>query len=85
MTNDAMPRPCAVPGCPNTAGYGLGICDRHLQDPATPKDRSVALAYLRERLARYDRLWTDPDRADGLVLHGSYDIAALRLVLERAE
>ena len=41
-----------------------------------------ALAYLRYRLAPYDRFWPDPDRADGLMLHGSYDIGALRLVLE---
>jgi hypothetical protein len=80
MSDDAI-RHCEVPGCPNPAGYGLRVCEQHLREPATPKDRAEALAYLRERLARYERLWPDPDTADSLALHGSYDIAALRLVL----
>jgi len=58
------------------------VCEQHLHNPTTPKDHAEALAYLRERLARYERLWLDLNRADGLMLHGPYDTAALRLVLE---
>jgi hypothetical protein len=59
---------CEVPGCPNTAGYGLRVCEQHLREPATPKDHPEARAYLRERLAHYNRFWPEPDRADSLVL-----------------
>ncbi len=82
MTDETTARQCEVPGCANTAGPGLRVCGRHLREPATPKDHSEALAYLRHRLARYDQFRIQPDRADSLELHGSYDIAALRLVLE---
>jgi hypothetical protein len=78
---DAIPQ-CEIPGCPNPAGYGLRCCEQHLREPVTPKDQAEALAYLRERLARYDRHWIEPDRADSLELHGSYEITALRIVLE---
>jgi hypothetical protein len=71
MTEDATPRGCEVPGCPNTAAYGLRVCEQHLREPATPKDHAEALAYLRDRLARYDRRWIEPDRADSLELHGT--------------
>jgi hypothetical protein len=82
MSEDEPPRQCEVPGCPNTAAYGLRVCEQHFREPATPKDPAEAPAYLRERLARYDRFWIEPDRADSLTLHGSYDIGALRLILE---
>jgi hypothetical protein len=81
MGENVTTRHCEVPGCPKPAGYGLRVCKQHLREPAAPKDRAEALAYLRERLARYERLWIDPDTADSLALHGSYDIAALRLVV----
>lgn len=60
------------------------MCEQHLREPATPKDHTEALAYLRDPLAHDDRFWPEPDRADSLTLHGSYDIGALRLVLEQA-
>ncbi len=31
----AETRRCEVPGCPNTAGYGLRVCEQHLREPAT--------------------------------------------------
>ena len=85
MSKDETTRHCEVPGCPNPAGYGLRVCEHHLREPATPKDHAEALAYLRERLPRYDRFWIEPDRVDSLQLHGSYDIAARRLVRGQAD
>jgi hypothetical protein len=85
MTDNDPARQCEVPGCPNPAAYGLRVCEQHLREPASPKDHAEALAYLRGRLARFDRHWIEPDRADGLMLHGTYDITALRLVLEGAQ
>lgn len=82
--SEATPRQCEVPDCPNTVAYGLRVCEPHFRNPATPKDHAEALAYLRERLARYDHLWIEPERADSLALHGTYDITALRVVLEQA-
>ena len=71
MTANDTIRQCEVPSCPDTAANGLRVCEKHFREPATPKDHAEALAYLRDRLARYDRHWIEPDRADSLELHGS--------------
>ena len=59
-----------MPDCPNLAGYGLRVCERHLHEPAARKDRAEALAYLRGRLIRYEQVWPRLDMADSLDLQG---------------
>lgn len=84
-TNDWRPRGCEVPGCPNPAGHGLQCCEEHPRHAVVPATRQEALAHLLKRLAYHLHYWPDLDRADSLALHGSYEIAALQMVLEATE